>query len=102
MNDRKDMRGACHKCIYKGIVPGNTHISCEHPDSGRTKAEEGIDGLLAILGGGLPSGTPRKLGIKADIRGVQNGWFAWPLNFDPSWLLHCDGFKEREKNETSA
>jgi len=26
--------------------------------------------------------------------GIRNGWFMWPLNFDPTWLESCDGFSD--------
>jgi hypothetical protein len=37
-----------------------------------------------------------KLNIKAVSHGIRMGWFMWPVNFDPTWLLNCDGFTEKE------
>ena len=37
-----------------------------------------------------------KLGIKADRYGFENGWFMWPVNFDPAWLLNCNGFTPKD------
>ncbi len=31
-----------------------------------------------------------------DKHGEKNGWFQYPINFDPIWLNYCDGFKEKE------
>jgi hypothetical protein len=24
---------------------------------------------------------------------MRNGWFAWPLDYDPIWLETCDAFE---------
>ena len=57
----------CFKCDFKRAVPGNCHIECKN--------------LGALVVG--------------DRRGIKNGWFFWPLLFDPTWLVSCNGFKER-------
>jgi hypothetical protein len=31
--------------------------------------------------------------------GICNGWFIWPINFDPVWLENCDGFESKEAKE---
>lgn len=31
--------------------------------------------------------------------GIKNGWFFWPLNFDPVWLENCDGFTAKKKQK---
>jgi hypothetical protein len=38
-----------------------------------------------------------KLNITAQRYGVKMGWFMWPVNFDPAWLLKCEGFEEGDK-----
>lgn len=38
-----------------------------------------------------------KLGITANEIGIRRGWFNWPHNFDPVWLLTCTGFEEKSK-----
>lgn len=35
-----------------------------------------------------------KLGIKGHPQGVRRGWFMWPVNFDPTWLIECNGFSK--------
>jgi hypothetical protein len=34
--------------------------------------------------------------VAAREHGITNGWFDWPHNFDPRWLVRCDGFEQRE------
>lgn len=55
----------CYKCDHRHDIPGDCHSSCEN----KTASVEGDPG------------------------GIKNGWFLWPLNFDPTWLVSCDGFK---------
>lgn len=68
MSKKKEMRNACYDCQYCGSVPGSAHNSCSN-----SKAK--VDG---------------------DLQGIKGGWFVWPINFDPVWLLSCDGFKKKK------
>ena len=56
----------CFKCIHKQDNPGSAHIRCNNQTA---KVE----------------GNPV---------GIRRGWFLWPLNFDPAWLVSCDGFSD--------
>lgn len=48
----------CYSCRYKRNVPGDAHIQCVKPDPG-------------MIG---------------DPHGIKNGWFMYPVNFDPIWM----------------
>jgi hypothetical protein len=37
------------------------------------------------------------LNIKEDSHGIRHGWFIWPANFDPTWLISCEGFTAKEE-----
>lgn len=74
----------CYKCIYRGSVPGDCHSSCQHPKAGGDMFTQ----IVAMASGN----AARELNIRADSHGVRSGWFYWPANFDPVWLLNCDGF----------
>jgi hypothetical protein len=52
---------------------------------------------------GQRAGIMKRLNVVGDSHGIKKGWFLWPINFDPTWLLTCDGFegKEVKQNETS-
>jgi len=54
----------CFKCGYHRSIPDDYHISCEN-HAARVVGNE---------------------------HGRRMGWFLWPLNFDPTWLVSCDGF----------
>jgi hypothetical protein len=36
----------------------------------------------------------KKAIVKGHLHGIKKGWFSWPNNYDPVWLLECDGFDE--------
>lgn len=54
----------CFKCIHRRRIPGNAHIRCNN--------------LTAKV-----TGNPT---------GIARGWFTWPLDFDPVWIVTCDSF----------
>jgi len=82
------MKPKCYKCEYRGRVPGDAHSCCRYPgnetDMFDMFSKKNVDNAF-------------KLDIKADPRGIKGGWFIWPVNFDPVWLLNCNGFKEIKK-----
>ena len=53
---------------------------------------------LAEERGEGPQRAANALHISANYHGIKNGWFIWPVNFDPVWLEHCDGFTVKEKS----
>ena len=82
----------CHECKYWASLPGNAHIQCDHP-----KVKELAPVLLfALMTNDLDRFIP-EFGLKYDLYGFQQGWFNWPMDFDPTWLHNCNCFI---KNET--
>jgi len=81
------MKLNCYECEYRGNVPGDAHSCCHYPGN---KVDSIFDFFLQT------SDNAKKLNIKADAHGIDNGWFLWPVNFDPVWLESCDGFKQKE------
>jgi hypothetical protein len=60
----------CYNCVHRLTVAGSAHSRCNNHQ--------------AIVGG--------------NPHGIKNGWFMWPLNFDPAWLVSCDGYSS-DKND---
>ena len=67
--DERNPRDECHSCKHKRTVPGNTHISCINPD----------------------------LTMTAEQHGIENGWFIYPVLFDPVWKTKlCNNYKLKD------
>ena len=58
----------CYECKYRETIPGDCHSSCAN----------------------------KKAHVDGNEYGRKNGWFMWPWNFDPTWLISCDGFKAKD------
>lgn len=80
----------CYKCKYRGNVAGDTHSCCRYPgnDTGLFAMFDTNNMLQAM-----------KLNIRANEYGIRSGWFMWPVNFDPVWLIQCDGFTPMEEKD---
>lgn len=62
----RDGNPDCFKCNNKRNIPGNCHIACAKPD----------------------------LEMTGDKYGRSQGWFSYPINFDPVWMTKaCDNFE---------
>ena len=77
----------CYQCKYRGNAPGSAHSCCRYPGN-----DTGLFGFFALVN----KDNAAKLNIRADDHGIRNGWFIWPINFDPVWLTNCDGFEAKE------
>lgn len=76
MNDKPN----CYECKHRGRVAGSAHSECRHPD-----ANLGLSSDVSL----------HDMGIRAKKHGIDKGWFYWPYNFDPVWLMSCNGFTEK-------
>lgn len=56
----------CYRCVHRCQLTFSAHSSCHN--------------IVAD--------------VKGDPHGDRKGWFLWPLNFDPVWLLACSGFSD--------
>ncbi len=99
------MRAKCYDCVHRGEVPGSAHSSCQHPATAQTHkspfmklagavGKRGGDHLMAMASefDEGPQRAADALKIRANYHGIKNGWFVWPVNFDPVWLENCEGF----------
>jgi hypothetical protein len=93
------MRGAkpdCYKCAHRRDLPGSCHSRCGHPKVLAAIQNDPLGEVIAMLGKRFgpmePPVTP--VHVTGNPHGISNGWFHWPFNFDPIWLVSCDGFAE--------
>lgn len=59
----------CYECKHRRDVPGSCHSGCANVEAD----------------------------VVGDAHGIKNGWFFWPINFDPVWLQNCTGFEKKEQ-----
>ena len=65
-----DSKVFCQNCVHRKPIPGDCHISC----------------------------TKVSAKVSAVKHGIDSWWFVWPFNFDPTWLLSCDGYEAEPAN----
>jgi hypothetical protein len=87
----------CYECRHRRDLIGDRHSQCVHP-----RALHGADALALtaarFCGMEVQEHVPGPaLRVTAHAHGIAKGWFMWPFNFDPVWLVNCDGFEEKPK-----
>lgn len=107
----------CYSCKHRRSLHGNTHSACAHPKTG-VDLNDPILELFVLLGVktvptsvdmhednedgrhigwfGTSPAAPAQIHVEGDNYGIAKGWFSWPFNFDPVWLIACDGFEPNE------
>lgn len=77
----------CYDCKYRqSAIGSDPHSTCTHPYADPI-------GLIQIMAYGhafYNSG----LQVEGKQQGIIEGWFLWPINYDPIWLISCNGFVE--------
>ena len=64
----RSMIDECYSCEHRREIPGDCHSRCVNPDPAMT----------------------------GHAHGIRNGWFWYPLNFDPVWKTRdCANFKAK-------
>lgn len=91
------MKPDCYECEHRGSVPGSEHSCCNHPKTESVKSP--LMGLAMALGGMRKPQLKTGLNVKGNDIGIRGGWFAHPYNFDPLWLMECDGFSPKKTEE---
>lgn len=86
------MKNKCYDCVFRRDIPGDAHSMCAHPAA---VLDSGLSIMFMMQGGRSP--TMKRLNLAGNRHGFRNGWFMWPLNFDPVWLESCDGFEAKEE-----
>ena len=66
---------SCQNCYFKRDLSGDAHVACANKTCNVHNVNQ---------------------------HGVKNGWFAFPLNFDPIWADSCNGFAPKGFDETDA
>ena len=80
MNERN-----CYNCKFKQNIAGDAHVSCEFPNL-TANDKFSISGLLIANFKQGNQVLKSNFGFSVDSHPVQNGWFNFPINFDPNWI----------------
>lgn len=86
----------CYTCKHRRSIPGDCHSMCAHPATGLKENANMFDGVVACL----EASGASELGIVGNAHGIRCGWFFWPGNFDPVWLVNCNGYEFNDKQES--
>jgi len=89
------MKPNCYECKHRGTVAGDAHSCCRHPKLNSKNGCDYFDMIVRLLGGEYVE-FMKEFGITAEAHGFEMGWFFWPVNFDPVWLLTCKMFEQKE------
>lgn len=94
----------CYGCRYRGPANcGSVHSKCEHPDIEDLFQDSllkifsifaSVDRVPSVMFSPKVLDSMEKLGITVDATGFKNNWVNWPFDFDPIWILTCEGFTE--------
>lgn len=86
----------CFQCKHRRNIPGDAHSQCVHPLINGDGDNDMFSAIIALVDGSAIKAA-EQLDIQAEPHGVRSGWFFWPANFDPRWLLNCNGFESKEE-----
>lgn len=90
------MKPNCYNCVHRRSIPGNAHSRCVHPALG-LQADNEFTAMVEMLANiDRVTAAAQQLHLTGHRVGILRGWFLWPANFDPTWLLTCDGFQAKE------
>lgn len=87
------MEPICYSCKHRGCVHNSRHSSCHHPEA--EKIQQSGELLMILFEGYVKNCRVNQvtaIRVEAEEQGIQGGWFAWPFNFDPLWLISCSGY----------
>lgn len=82
----------CYECKWRRNLAGDCHSRCSHPQI--SQEDEILTPLFMILGKVSP--LEKRMNVRFDEYGIKMGWAAFPINFDPTWIVTCDGFEKSE------
>jgi hypothetical protein len=86
----------CFQCLHRGDLSFSAHSCCKAFDNvliDRVLLRPPIEVIITTKVS-VPGHKKYELPfVMGNPRGITNGWFIWPVNFDPTWLVGCFGFR---------
>ena len=93
----------CYECKFRTTIPGSAHSCCTviketAKELGMEESKAvSLEALISLGSAGIKSQSDQPA-VKLNPHGVNNGWAAWPLDFDPTWVESCE-FESPKKSE---
>ncbi len=88
----------CYDCKHIRSLPGDCHKRCAHPSLPKLDPFVEVMAIFASVQRTPPQamdGGP--MNVKLNPLGVARGWCNFPWNFDPTWIVSCDGYEVTAK-----
>ena len=86
-SEPKTLTPNCYKCKHRRSLSWSAHSECVNPLL--NEKSRLLSMIVAVNGGDFP------MGVTGDYHGIRQGWFMWPMNYDPIWLKSCYGFEDK-------
>lgn len=85
----------CYECKHRREIVGDAHSQCKamEDDSRELLASIAVQTFKQPL-------TIGKLKVDFDPYGIRMGWCNWPINYDPLWVVSCNGFEIKDDSTT--
>lgn len=83
-----NMKPNCYECKHRRALAYSSHSQCAHPEL------DGKGHVLAIACI-MTEGQFLPFNLRGNTHGIRNGWFSWPIDFDPVWLESCTAFEKK-------
>jgi|GEM_PF-3364531 len=77
----------CMSCKHRMTLPGETHSMCKLGATDKATIEAIVRFGTAMIYNPLDA-----YGVSSAI---AKGWFDWPFNYDPLWLIRCFGYTKQ-------
>lgn len=82
----------CYKCTHRESLKYSAHSRCN-----AVTKENTMEDIFAYVVASDNRNHP-DVRVKGNLTGINNGWFNWPIDFDPVWVDECKFFQEKEQN----
>lgn len=85
------MTAPCYTCEYRGTVLGSAHSSCNHPIFAKDETLRVVIPIAVMMHGSQVLRRMPHFELDVEEHGIVNGYFSFPVDFDPVWLNNCKG-----------
>lgn len=82
----ESLRPNCYECKHRSALFYSAHSKCSHPIVAENELVMVAYGHRITL---EDASKRRRRLVKGNQHGINNGWFCWPIDFDPVWLEEC-------------